>query len=96
MLDRRSGDPLQISAKTNGYGMEMAAIVATRPISEIVRDALTTELQQRGFQVGSSSLIINVEVIRFRSNYEVGFFSADAKSEATIAVQVRSPQGAIL
>ena len=94
-VDRRSGDPLQISSKKNGYGMEMAAIVSNRPIGDIIQDAISSELRRRGFTVGASPLIITAEVVRFRSNFETGFFSADSRADVTISVQVRSATGAI-
>ena len=94
-VDRRSGDPAQISTKKNGYGMEMAAIVSNRPIASLVQDAISEELRRRGFKVGPSSLVVAAEVIRFRSNFETGFFSADSRADVTIAVQVRNPAAAI-
>ena len=94
--DNRSGNKLQIGAKKNGYGMELAPILSTRPIADIVRDALTDELRRRGYKIGAGGMIVSAEVIRFRSNYEVGFFSADAKSEATMAIQVHTPSGRLL
>lgn len=94
-VDRRSGDPAQISNKKNGYGMEMASIVSTRPVADIIRDAIGDELRRRGFRVGSSPLVVTAEIIRFRSNFETGFFSADSRAEVTVSVQVRTPSGAI-
>lgn len=95
-VDRRSGDPLQISSKKNGYGMEMAAIVSNRPIGNIIQDAISSELQRRGFTIGPSRVVVTAEVIRFRSNFETGFFSADSRADVTISVQVRSAAGGIV
>ena len=95
-VDRRSGDPAQISSKKNGYGMEMAAILSNRPIADIVGEAIGTELRRRGFTVAPSSLVVAAEIIRFRSNFETGFFSADSRADVTIAVQVRRGTGPIL
>ena len=96
VTDHRPGDQSQIGSKKNGYGMEMAAIISNRNISDLVHDAIASELQRRGFIVGPSRLVVSADIVRFRSNYEVGFFSADAKADATIAVQVTAPNGSIV
>lgn len=85
-IDRRPGDAMQVGSKKNGYGMEMASIKASRPVSAIVQDAITD---------GTSALKVVADVVRFRNTFDTGFFSAEARSDVTLAVQVRSARGDI-
>ena len=41
----------KVSSKKNGFGMELAPIVATQEVAGIVKKAIESELQVRGFQV---------------------------------------------
>ena len=49
--DARASNRDRISVKKNGYGMEMAAIRSQVEVTDIVRDAISAELRQRGYQV---------------------------------------------
>jgi uncharacterized lipoprotein YajG len=95
-VDGRTGRLDQISSKKNGYGMEMAAILSIRPVSEIVQQAITEELHKEGFQIGPSRIVVVAEVNKFYNDYKVGFFSSDAVGEVTLAVQVRDSASHIL
>src|SRR5262245_28010330 len=39
----------RVSVKKNGYGMEMAPIIATNDVAALLKTALETELTDRGF-----------------------------------------------
>jgi uncharacterized lipoprotein YajG len=95
-VDGRTGRLDQVSSKKNGYGMEMAAILSARPVSEIVRQALAEELHKEGFLIGQSRIVVVAEINKFSNDYKVGFFSSDAVGEVTLAVQVRDTAGHIL
>src|SRR5690348_14433078 len=47
--DRRSQYTDRISTKKNGYGMEMARIVATNDVVEVVRGGVERELKAQGY-----------------------------------------------
>ena len=94
--DSRTGNLMQVSSKKNGYGMEMAPILSSHAASDIVRDALTVELQREGFQVGPSRLTVAADVVKFHNDFKIGFFSGDAVAEISLAVQVRDGSGRIL
>jgi uncharacterized lipoprotein len=91
VTDIRGGRPDQIGVKKNGYGMEMAPILASRPVSEVVRGAVTEELRKSGFDVGPSEIVVAVDLVRLTNDFKMGFFSGDAVAEITLAVQVKSP-----
>jgi len=94
--DGRTGRPDQIGVKKNGYGMEMAPILASRPVPDLVRDALVLELRKEGFDIGPGGMIVVVDVTKFSNDFKMGFFSGDAASEAILGVQVRNPAGRIV
>ncbi|HEY1506329.1 MAG TPA: YajG family lipoprotein [Stellaceae bacterium] len=93
VLDQRTSDRARISTKINGYGMDMAAIRSNAPVPDIVRDALTAELKQRGFTVGAGGPPITVGVERFYNTFDFGFASGTAKAQVDLAVTVGAANG---
>jgi uncharacterized lipoprotein YajG len=77
-----------VGCKKNGCGMETAYLLANNDISEVLENALKIELQQRGFVISEGGNSIHLEIYKFRNNYEIGIFSADAKSELLIHLSV--------
>ena len=86
----------KVSCKKNGYGMEMAPIVADRDVTETVADAITAELRTRGFAMGDGGATVHCELQRFYNDFKVGFFAGDALAEVVVNVQVRRPDGTIV
>jgi len=80
-------DKSRVSVKKNGYGMEMAAIESKRPVSEYIREAIESELKNRGFKIGGGHRV-DVVVTRFFNDFKVGFFAGDAKAELQMEVSV--------
>lgn len=80
----------KVSVKKNGYGMEMASIISTQSLPDLVRSAIEQELSKEGFQIGLSPVLVNVELIKFYNDFKVGWWSGNAVSEVTIAVQVET------
>jgi uncharacterized lipoprotein YajG len=85
----------RVSSKKNGYGMEMAAIESISDVAELVRQAVSTELAARGFQVAESREVVKVEVQKFYCDFKIGFFAGDAVAEVTLNAQVQRPDGLI-
>jgi uncharacterized lipoprotein len=86
----------RVGSKKNGYGMEMAAIVANEDITDTVRNAVEAELKQRGFTVGPGDLLLSIQVIRFQNDFKVGFWAGDAIAELMLETQLRKSDGAIV
>jgi uncharacterized lipoprotein len=86
----------RVSTKKNGYGMEMAPIVATNDIPQTVGKAIEQELRARGFQIGPGHAAISVEVLKFYSDFKTGFFSGDAVADVELSVSVRDPANSIV
>ncbi len=95
--DQRA-DKAKVGSKKNGFGMEMAPILATEDVGVTVKRAIEQELQARGFQLGAKDSLVNVgaEVVRFYNDHKNGFFAGDAVAEINLAVRVTSPSGAVL
>jgi uncharacterized lipoprotein YajG len=86
----------RVSSKKNGYGMEMAAIVATNDLPTTVSDAFKQELAARGFKIGPHGAAVQVELVRFYNDFKNGFFSGDAVANVAFNVKVLSPVSSIV
>lgn len=90
-------DKSKVSSKKNGYGMEMAPILATEDVAITVRRAIETELSARGFQLSPDALVkISGDLVRFYNDHKVGFFAGDAVAEFNMTVTIKSTQGNLL
>lgn len=91
-------DKSKVSSKKNGYGMEMAPIVANEDVSITVRRAIEQELKSRGFQLGTESalVLIAADMTRFYNDHKTGFFSGDAVADLNLAVNVVSKKNELL
>lgn len=96
VVDQRQ-DKSKVGSKKNGYGMEMAPILATEDVATTISRAIGQELVARGFMLtaDNSSLLVNGEIIRFSNDFKMGFFAGDAIADLTIVVSVKSPKGEI-
>lgn len=84
--DARTENRARIGAQINGYGMEMAAIRSETEITEVVQNAIATELRQRGYSVGETGSRVNASVETFYNSFKVGMLAG--KSEADVAMTV--------
>jgi len=94
--DKRTVYKDRVGAKKNGYGMEMAAIVATNDIAKTFSDAVRFELENLGFKIGDGGKVVTVELIRFYNDFKMGMFAGDAVADGLINVVVSNPQGDVL
>ncbi|WP_417836291.1 YajG family lipoprotein [Thalassospira tepidiphila] len=95
--DNRTVYKDRVSSKKNGYGMEMAAIIATNDVSETFRDAVAFELESLGFQVvedGDADL--NVGLVRFYNDFKIGMFAGDAVADGLINIVVKDKSGDLI
>jgi uncharacterized lipoprotein len=94
VTDQRQ-DKSKVSSKKNGFGMEMAPILASEDVAITVRRAIETELRTRGFQLGSDTALVQIgtDLTRFYNDHKLGFFSGDAVAEINMSVTVKSKKG---
>jgi uncharacterized lipoprotein len=94
--DERITNRDRVSVKKNGYGMEMASIVATNDVVAEVRRAVEATLQGMGFQTGvPRDGVTQVEVHRIWNDFKVGFWSGQAVSEVSATLTVRGNDGRV-
>jgi uncharacterized lipoprotein len=85
----------KVSAKKNGYGREMAAIIAKEDVAEILKKAVEVELVNRGFRLSGGGIAVAAELSRFYSDFKMGVWSGSAVAEVTMNVQVKKADGSI-
>lgn len=91
VLDHRT-DKSKVSCKKNGYGMEMASIISKEDVKQIVNQAISQELSSRGFileEGGDPNVFIGVELLKFYSDFKVGFFVSESVSELIMNVEAK-------
>lgn len=97
VADQRQ-DKSKVSSKKNGYGMEMAPILATEDVAVTVHRAIEQELRTRGFPLSSDAALVQiaVDLTRFYNDHKIGFFSGDAVADLDMSVIVKSKKGDLL
>lgn len=91
--DARTENRARIGAQINGYGMEMAAIRSQVEVTQIVRDAIAAELQQRGYQVGETGAQVNAEVNTFYNDFATGLLAGKSTADVALTVTVTDRAG---
>ncbi len=81
----------RVSTKKNGYGMEMAAILASNDVLQTVAGAIQQELAAQGYKIGPGYAELRVEVVKFYNDFKPGFFSGDAVADVALNVKVVAP-----
>ena len=77
LTDARS-DKARIGWKKNGYGSNTADILSTRPVSDVVTDAIRAGLQQNGHTAAMpGDIVISGSVTRFWFEVKPNFFTIE-------------------
>jgi len=91
--DARTTNRDRVGTKKNGYGMEMAPIVASNDLPQTVSAAFRQELAARGFRIAANGAVVHVDLVRFYNDFKSGFFSGDAVATVAFNLKVVSPGG---
>lgn len=86
----------RISVKKNMYGMEMARIMATNDVVDLVRSGVEQGLKAEGFAIGPGGLAVTIELQNFYNNFRAGVASGMAVAEVAFALKVRNAAGVLL
>lgn len=88
-------DKSKVSSKKNGFGMEMAPILASEDVAVTVRRAIEQELRSRGFQLSADPARVQIaaDLTRFYNDHKTGFFAGDAVADLNMSVVVKSRKG---
>jgi len=95
ITDNRPEPKNKISFKINALGMPMAPILALNDPAQLIAQAVRSELQSRGFQIGSGGSDVTIELANFFSTFKNGFFSGSADAVVFITVIVKSADGSV-
>jgi hypothetical protein len=77
LADERS-DKVRIGWKKNGYGKNTADILSTRPVTDLVAEAIRTGLKQNGQPIViPSDIVISGSVTRFWFEAKPNFFTVE-------------------
>jgi uncharacterized lipoprotein len=94
--DERNTNRHRVSAKKNGYGMEMASIVASNDVVAEVGGIVASTLRNLGFRTeGQPDGTVTVELHKLWNDFKAGFFSGQAVTELATTVTVRDRMGRI-
>ena len=95
--DQRQEKSNKVSCKKNGFGVEMAPILANEEVTVTLRRAIEQELQLRGFKIGNQALVsIIADLTRFWNDHKTGFFAGDSIADLNMSILVKSKNGSIL
>lgn len=94
--DGRTSNLDTVSVKKNGFGMEMAPIIAKQNLPDLVKSAVQQELTKEGFRIGPGHVFVDVELDRFYNDFKEEVFSGSEVAEVTLATQVKTADGRIL
>ena len=88
-------DKSKVSSKKNGFGVEMAPIVANEDVAITIRRAIQQELTARGFGLGADDALVHIQadLTRFYNDHKTGFFAGDAVADINLRVAVQSTSG---
>lgn len=83
----------KIGYKKNGYGMKTANIVTTKPVPDIVRDALVVELSKNGHNISPTNkdLVFSGEITTFWFDYQINFWTIEFMG--TVAINLNLLDG---
>jgi uncharacterized lipoprotein len=92
--DLRQEKSTKVSSKKNGFGMEMAPILANEELTVTFRKAIELELQARGFKVGDQALVsIVADLARFWNDHKTGLFAGDSVADLNMSITVKNKSG---
>lgn len=95
--DLRQEKSNRVSSKKNGFGMEMAPILANEDVTVTIRRAIEVELRSRGFKVGDQALVsIIADMTRFWNDHKTGFFAGDSVADLNMSISVKNKAGNVL
>jgi uncharacterized lipoprotein YajG len=84
-----------VGQKINGFGMKTAEIVSNTDVPSTVKSAFDTELNGRGFTIGTGGDVISVSLNNFQNQFTLGFFSGEATATIGMQVTVKRPDGSV-
>lgn len=88
-VDKRP-ETTKIGYKRNGFGQKTADIVTTKPVPDIIREALAAEFRKNGHEVAAAErdLVLSGEVTEFWFDYQMNFWTVEFFGTSAIVLNV--------
>jgi uncharacterized lipoprotein YajG len=86
----------RVGVKKNGYGMEMASIIATNDVVAVLKNSIRDELSNRGFKLNDGDVTVLIELSKFYNDFKTGMWSGNAIAELTMSAQIKKSDGNII
>lgn len=86
----------RVSSKVNGYGQEMGAIISNQDVPGLVKNALETEMHDRGYPIDASGVAVLCEIYDFYNKFQTGFWSGTAVANVRLNIKVRNRDGSYI
>lgn len=83
----------RVGCKKNSYGIECANIVAENNIGQLVKKAISYELDRLGFglqETGDAIVSLDLNLWKFYNDFKTGFFYCSSESEMIVTVKVHN------
>jgi uncharacterized lipoprotein len=87
VVDRRTRKD-KVSYKKGGWGEELAPIMVTNDVADLLQQAIKDELIGRGFNICEGQKNLEVDLMKFDSDFKTGFYLSSAEAEAILNVQI--------
>jgi uncharacterized lipoprotein YajG len=95
--DQRQEKSNKVSSKKNGFGMEMAPILANGDVTVTIRRAIEQELQSRGFSISNEAIVLIIaDLTRFWNDHKIGFFAGDSVADLNMSISVKNNNGNLI
>lgn len=94
--DDGAGVSNRVAMKKNGYGMEGGTISSSIDPAQTIRDAVSSELSEKGYKIGPGGVQLDVTLTRFYNDFKVGFFTNDAVADFGATVKIIGADGIIV
>jgi curli biogenesis system outer membrane secretion channel CsgG len=86
--DKRS-ETDKIGYKRNGFGQKTANIVTTKPVPQIVREAILTEFLKNGhLSGGDKNIILSGTITSFWFDYQINFWTVEFMGTVSVDLNV--------
>lgn len=85
-----------VGCKINGYGIEAASIIANNDLVEVVRNAITWELEERGFVIAYGGHKLSIELCKLYNDFKPGWFCAKADAETVFNIVLKNKEGTVV
>jgi len=96
MQDKRS-EPTLIGRRYAAFGVPMGVVQSFQPVSELISDAIKSELSIQGYSIVTENedIVISGEILKFWVGTETTLLYWDVVGEVSLALEIKQPKSGI-